>query len=80
MLCAFIFSDGDIADIRTSLLDIKQSHGNGSTDLTHDKLAQRDSYAAFGNTGDSDEGADEVDSVPDLMGYVCVYVCMEGNV
>ena len=57
--------------MRSSLLDSKSSsssspHAVSSSDLSHDKLAQRNSYAAF--AGGSDEGVPLLEEVPDLMG------------
>ena len=58
--------DGEGADLRSSLLDNKQVQSNGSTDLSHDKVATRDSYAGF--TGGTDDGLPFLDGGPDLMG------------
>lgn len=57
----------EVADVRSSLLDAKQSHVNGSSDLSHDHMANRDSYISF--AGGFNNGVPEED-VPDLMGYI----------
>lgn len=56
-----------VANVRTSLLDSKEQYQvNGSTDLSHDHLATRDSYYHY--CGGSDTGkVEENDTVPDLM-------------
>ena len=60
----FLLAIATIADVRTSLLDSKQPQANGGTDLSHDMVANRDSYLAF--PGGFDNGVSE-DTVPDLM-------------
>jgi ABC-type transporter Mla subunit MlaD len=57
------------ADIRTSLLDSSKSaalsNGSAAVDLSHDPVANRDSYISF--PGGFDNGLPGTD-VPDLMG------------
>ena len=52
--------------MRTSLLDSKQQlHLNGSSDMSHDHIASRDSYLEFPGGFDSGQPGEDV---PDLMG------------
>ena len=65
MLCTV--ARGSIADVRSSLLNnkLQPPQTNGSTDLSHDIMANRDSYIAF--PGGFDNGIPGGEDVPDLM-------------